>query len=265
MTGQSKAITAGDAIKAVTVGDAARYRLPAMKTRVGQALDVLEAAQARGAVGVSFSGGKDSTVLLALARTLDAAIPAGWFDSGCEYPETEAFVAASGAERFVPQMQLLPMLRAGGYWGYEGAEADPDLKFDFRAFLVNEPSRQFVVKHSLETVAIGLRAGESAGRRMLRKARGRLHAVQGQSCWQAYPLMDWTEDDVWAFIAGRGLPYNPVYDRMAQVGIPRVEWRVSTLIGEAGVTLGRFARLRFLYPALYRQLVAEFPKIGNYT
>lgn len=251
--------------RAVNAGDLARYRLPGMKRQVGRALDVIEAALARGRVGVSFSGGKDSTVLLALARTLDADVPAGWFDSGCEYPETEAFVREIGADVLLPQRPLLEMLRAGGYWGYRGPDADPDLKFDFRAFLVNEPSRQFVVRRGLSTVAIGLRAEESAGRRMLAKARGRLHAVRSQDCWQAYPLMDWRGEDVWAFLAGRGLPYNPVYDRMAQAGVPREEWRVSTLLGEAGVSLGRLARLRALYPPLYRQLAAEFPRIGDFT
>jgi phosphoadenosine phosphosulfate reductase len=26
------------------------------------------------------------------------------------------------------------------------------------------------------------------------------------------PIIDWTEDDVWAFIKARNLPYNPLYD-----------------------------------------------------
>jgi phosphoadenosine phosphosulfate reductase len=38
------------------------------------------------------------------------------------------------------------------------------------------------------------------------------------------PIIDWTEDDVWEFIKGRNLPYNPLYDsgykRVGCVGCP---------------------------------------------
>ena len=256
--------------KAVSVGDLAHYRLPVMKRRVAQALTALEMAQEKGRLGVSFSGGKDSTVLASLARIYDAAAPLGFFDSGCEYPETVQFVQDMGAEVLMPQKSLREMLREGGYWGYAGAEADPDITFDFRAYLVNEPSRQFVVRCDLSVVAIGLREEESAGRRMLgkglySKGQGPLLFSASQDCWQAYPLLSWTHEDIWAYIAGRDLPYNPVYDRMAALDIPREEWRVSTLLGEAGVSLGRFARLRFLYPALFNELSAEFPKITRHT
>jgi phosphoadenosine phosphosulfate reductase len=31
--------------------------------------------------------------------------------------------------------------------------------------------------------------------------------------WKANPLADWTEDQVWAYIADHDLPYNPLHDR----------------------------------------------------
>lgn len=45
-----------------------------------------------GNVYVSFSGGKDSTVLLDLARRVRSDIPAVFIDTGLEYPEIKAFV-----------------------------------------------------------------------------------------------------------------------------------------------------------------------------
>ena len=45
-----------------------------------------------GEVYVSFSGGKDSTVLLHLARKLYPEIPAVFIDTGLEYPEIRDFV-----------------------------------------------------------------------------------------------------------------------------------------------------------------------------
>jgi phosphoadenosine phosphosulfate reductase len=31
--------------------------------------------------------------------------------------------------------------------------------------------------------------------------------------WKANPLADWTDDDCWAYIRERGLPYNPLHDQ----------------------------------------------------
>ena len=43
-------------------------------------------------VYISYSGGKDSTVLLHLARGLYPGLPAVYVDTGLEYPEVKAFV-----------------------------------------------------------------------------------------------------------------------------------------------------------------------------
>jgi 3'-phosphoadenosine 5'-phosphosulfate sulfotransferase (PAPS reductase)/FAD synthetase len=45
-----------------------------------------------GEVYVSFSGGKDSTVLLHLVRSLYPEVPAVFVDTGLEYPEIREFV-----------------------------------------------------------------------------------------------------------------------------------------------------------------------------
>ena len=49
-----------------------------------------------GQVFISFSGGKDSTVLLDLARRVFPDIPAWLVDTGVEYPEQRGFVKKKG-------------------------------------------------------------------------------------------------------------------------------------------------------------------------
>jgi phosphoadenosine phosphosulfate reductase len=36
---------------------------------------------------------------------------------------------------------------------------------------------------------------------------------EGHELWKANPLADWSDDDCWAYISARGLPYNPLHDR----------------------------------------------------
>jgi 3'-phosphoadenosine 5'-phosphosulfate sulfotransferase (PAPS reductase)/FAD synthetase len=52
---------------------------------------------------VSFSGGKDSTVLLHIARKLRPSIKAVYIDTGLEYPEVRDFVTTiENIERLYP-------------------------------------------------------------------------------------------------------------------------------------------------------------------
>jgi phosphoadenosine phosphosulfate reductase len=48
--------------------------------------------------------------------------------------------------------------------------------------------------------------------------------------WKASPLADWSDDDCWAYIKERGLPYNPLHDR----GYSSIGDTHSTLPGEGG-------------------------------
>ena len=36
---------------------------------------------------------------------------------------------------------------------------------------------------------------------------------EAHELWKANPLADWSDDDCWAYIRERGLPYNPLHDR----------------------------------------------------
>ena len=42
--------------------------------------------------------------------------------------------------------------------------------------------------------------------------------VGGKDKFMVYPILEWTEDDVWSFIRERGLPINPCYENYKRVG-----------------------------------------------
>lgn len=253
-------------MSAVRWGDHAHARLPAFQRRVEAALAAVKDAAVIGKIAVSFSGGKDSTVLLDLVRRVVPDAHAAFFDSGLEYPDTYEIVAHYGVDVVQPQMSLPEMFRHGGYWGYR-TPVDAEAEFDFFAFLVGEPSQRYVLTHGIAVEAIGLRAEESAGRRigLLRKG-GPLYFVKGRDIWHLCPLAKWRTADIWAYLASRGIRYNAVYDKMAACGIDRSEWRVSTLLGISGLQRNaRIATIRRIAPDVYWRLAEEFPKIKEFA
>ena len=69
-----------------------------------------------GKVFVSFSGGKDSTVLLDLVRGLYPDVPAAYADTGMEYPEIQDFVrSVPNVEWVQPVMPFHQIIEQYGY------------------------------------------------------------------------------------------------------------------------------------------------------
>jgi len=68
----------------------------------------------------------------------------------------------------------------------------------------------------------GLRRDQSEERRNTPKAR--LTREAGRTLLKLAPLADWTERDVWEYIARHDVPYNPLFDR----GYPSIGCRICT-------------------------------------
>lgn len=67
-------------------------------------------------VYISFSGGKDSTVLLDLVRQINPNIPAVFIDTGLEYPETKDFVKTiDNVVLLKPKMSFKQVIEQYGY------------------------------------------------------------------------------------------------------------------------------------------------------
>lgn len=68
-----------------------------------------------GNVYVSFSGGKDSTVLAHLVHDLYPDVPLVFSNTGLEYPEIQAFARKMGAEFVRPKMRFDEVISKYGY------------------------------------------------------------------------------------------------------------------------------------------------------
>ena len=68
-----------------------------------------------GNVYVSFSGGKDSTVLAHLVREMYPEVPLVFSNTGLEYPEIQSFARKMGAEFVRPKMMFSEVISKYGY------------------------------------------------------------------------------------------------------------------------------------------------------
>jgi 3'-phosphoadenosine 5'-phosphosulfate sulfotransferase (PAPS reductase)/FAD synthetase len=233
------------------------------RRRVDTAIAAIRRAADVGPIGVSFSGGKDSTVVLHLVRSVVPDAPAAFFDSGCELQSTLDVVHDLNVDTIRPRMSMLDMARYAGWWDYADP-VDPGCPFDAKRVVIQEPSEAFVVQRRLRVLAHGVRAEESGARRKHALSRGELYQGADRT-WYCMPIARWELGDVWAYIASRELRYNSAYDRMAEARIPRESQRVATLLGERGSGWGRHALLQRSEPIRFRELAREFPGLYRLT
>lgn len=104
----------------------AKLELWQLKQRQGQPLDIKEQLTANrikayyerlnGNVYISFSGGKDSTVLLHQVRRIYPNVPAVFVDTGLEYPEIRDFVKTiDNVVWLKPKMPFTQVIEKYGY------------------------------------------------------------------------------------------------------------------------------------------------------
>jgi len=254
---------------AITPGDRVYALSRRFKTKVETTLEEVRDASLKGKMGVSLSGGKDSVVALDLVRRIVPNAPAGFFDSGCEFNQTYDVIDHYGAEYIQMEIPLVNLLKAGAYWGYDGPDVvDKDLVIDFYHHQVAHPSHIWVTRNNIDIIVMGLRGQENPGRMANYRRRGKLyltHTWLGVPVRHFNPLSNWTDADVWAYIASRELFYNAIYDKFAEAGAPREEWRVSALMGLCGASHGgRFVRIKQCAPEVFGPLTRYFPRMLEY-
>lgn len=232
---------------------------------------------------VSWSGGKDSTVVVDLARQVDPNVPVVFFDSGLEFPETLSYLAAL-SERWRLNLTVIPaepdlltvMILAGGF---DHQAPDRRLGVELAELMIGRPAAE--AHHRFGRGSLwGVRAEESPGRRLLYRQRlaAETRAQQGRSREEvrgscggvvarvdgsvAYgPIWDWQTGQVFAYLAGRGIEPNPLYDKLAGLGMPSRQIRVDSIIDPSKLSNGHVAWLQKGWPALFDRLAIALPRL----
>jgi phosphoadenosine phosphosulfate reductase len=160
-------------------------------------------------VTVSFSGGKDSLVVLDLLSSITRDFTAVFIDTGLEHPQTRDYVKRLTAKRGI----RLLTAHAGDAFDDNFPSFGPPAK-DFR-WCCKVCKLAPVTSLISEEFPEGTLTVEG-NRRLESFSRGHTELteenpfVPGQTI--VNPIRDWTALDVWLYIVMRDLPYNPLYD-----------------------------------------------------
>ena len=145
---------------------------------------------------VAFSGGKDSQVCYHLCKAAGVPFEAQYSITRFEPPELVRFIRNHYPDvtfRRAYSMSLVDEIARNGL---------PNRWFRWccKAKHVKTPGFDISV--------IGVRAAESPRR----KATWRTFGRKRDGTWYVCPIFDWTEDDVWEYLDGQGLPHCSLYD-----------------------------------------------------
>lgn len=177
---------------------------------------------------VALSGGKDSLVALHLVSLLRPGVIAVWSDDELEWDRQPTSIRGIARHCESP-LTIIDGYTTHGGWFQPWTDApywrdpDPDM------IRTRRPTERWACQQGHDGVITGVRAQESTARRKHAMTRGDTYEnrVTGQIVIQ--PILDWSVNDVWGYIAMNDLPYHPVYDAMAAAGIPRTQQRIGPL------------------------------------
>ncbi len=243
----------------------------------GLGIDVLTAARQRISwtfdtferVYLSFSGGKDSTVMLDLtaaeARRRGVRFGVLLVDLEGQYQLTIEHVARcfeQYSDVIDPHWVALPLALRNAVSQYDPKWEcwDPDRRGDWirepHPMSITDGSKypffwrgmefeEFVPRFGewyadgkLTACLVGIRADESLNRfRTLIAKKQRMDGKQwttwlSGSLWNVYPIYDWRTEDIWTHHTVSGTPHNEIYDRMHKAGLSIHQMRICQPYGD---------------------------------
>lgn len=244
---------------------------PKLKSKHYIGIDVLESARKRIAkvfddfpkIYVSFSGGKDSTVMLHLvadeARARGRKIGLFFVDMEAQYKLTIDFIEQmfeeyqdviepfwcaeqiklrNAVSQFEPRWTCwqdnIEWIRAKSK--FTNANVPDGTGMEFEDYVID--FAKWYSNQKLCACFVGIRTAESLNRwRSIAKNKNTFEKYQWTTrvvdgVYNIYPIYDWSTDDIWVYLGKYKKPYNRLYDRMHAAGLSIHQQRICQPYGD---------------------------------
>ena len=166
--------------------------------KVRQSVSLLESLRDNydGVVELSYSGGKDSDIILELAKYAGLKCRAIYKRTTIDPPYTEKHVKSKEAEVVKPKQTFFELVRKKGF---------PTMRARFCC-------RELKEYKILDKAVQGIRRSESK-KRMKRYTEPSFCRIYegGEKTEIFLPILEWTNDDVYNFICANGIRCHPLY------------------------------------------------------
>ena len=172
-----------------------------LQKKIDRSIRLLQSVQKRydGEIEIAYSGGKDSDVILQLAKEAGIRYRAIYRNTTIDPPGTIAHVWRMGAEILRPKETFFQLVAKKGF---------PNR---FSRFCC-EKLKEYKV---MDKCIMGVRKSESSKRneRYNEPTECRFYGrkTEANHVEAIYPILDWTDNDVLAFVEDRHLTLAPVY------------------------------------------------------
>ena len=167
-----------------------------LKKKVEQAIKLLQSIKTDEPIEVAYSGGKDSDVILELAKMAGIKYRAIYKNTTIDPPGTIKHCKEKGVEVLQPKMKFFDIVRKNGF---------PTMRARFCCKYLKEYK-------ILDYVIIGVRKSESHKRAKLYQEPIMCYRYSSKDKVQRImPILTWTNDDVEEFIMKRHIKCAPIY------------------------------------------------------
>ena len=174
---------------------------------------------------LSTSFGIQSAVMLHLVTSVVPDIPVVFVDTGYLFPETYRFAEELRERLKLNLKTYLPQQTAAQQEALYGKLWEQGLAGLERYNLINkvEPMNRAVSELGASAWLTGIRRNQSSSRET------RPVVEKQNKIWKIYPIIDWSDRDIYTYLTENNLPYHPLRDEgYVSVG----DWHSTSKLGE---------------------------------
>jgi 3'-phosphoadenosine 5'-phosphosulfate sulfotransferase (PAPS reductase)/FAD synthetase len=202
---------------------------------------------------VSFSGGKDSTVVLHLVSLIDKSIPVFTQFDDLDYPHKKKHCQKILEAFDMNNFYMVDTQES--VWEMVGTDQKMDANDIFYRVI-----ESFLKRVDCNGHFMGLRIEESKKRKMNYLTRGHIYIRQGMKV--CTPIALWEGMDVFAYIIQNDIPYIDVYDKDT-FDMPH-EIRFSWWYNPSFENQGNVVKIKKNNPELFSRLEGKLPNHRNF-